>query len=77
MAQDTSSSEKRLKLMRFWLVGTFIIFFAASAVFSGYIGSATGNPIGGMLSSWPIWIIAAVLCAGAYFGYKSFINRQQ
>jgi uncharacterized membrane protein len=77
MTQDTSSNEKRLKLMRFWLVGTFVIIFAASAMFSGYIGSAAGDPIGGMLSSWPVWVIAAVLCIGAYFGYKSFINRQQ
>lgn len=72
-----SDVEKRLKLMRYWLVGTFIIVFAGSAFYSGYIGSIAGDPIGGMLRYGGIvWVIAAVLCVAAYYGYKNWVAKQ-
>ena len=74
MAQN--DTEKRLKLMRFWLIGIFIIVFAGTSIFSGYIGSIIGSPIGGMLVSWPIWLVTAVLALAVYFGYKYWIGRK-
>ncbi|NSW52620.1 MAG: hypothetical protein HPY85_08970 [Anaerolineae bacterium] len=65
--------EKKLKLMRFWLFGTFVIIFAAATI---YVGQFTGMAI---FKEWRYWLsmaIAAALCVGAFFGYKAFISRK-
>jgi hypothetical protein len=78
MAQNTPSNdvEKRLKLMRYWLVGIFLIVFAAATTVYWmwlFPMAGAGAAIGAV---WPIWLIAAVLCAAVYFGYKALIGRK-
>ena len=67
--------EKMLKMMRFWLFGTFLIIFVAAVI---YVGGAlgTGLAILGQLSFWLAFIIAAVLCVAWYYIYKWYLNRQ-
>jgi hypothetical protein len=67
--------EKMLKMMRFWIFGTFLIVFVAALV---YIGGAmgTGLMILGQLNFWLAFIIAAVLCVLWYYVYKWYLNRQ-
>jgi len=65
--------DKKLKLMRFWLFGTFLIVFAAATVFIGqFVGTA-------IFVDWRYWaslVITAALCVGAFFVYKSYLDKQ-
>jgi len=66
--------DQMLKLMRFWLFGTFIILFTAVTV---YIGGAmgTGLAIFRELYFWLAMIITAGLCVLWYFIYKWYLDR--
>ncbi len=67
--------EKMLRMMRFWLFGTFLIVFVAVTV---YAGGAVG--LGTMILREPFYwlamIVAAILCVAAYFIYKWYLNRK-
>lgn len=67
--------ETMLKLMRFWLFGTFVIIYAAATV---YLGGAIGIGIAimGELDYWIAMIAAAALCVVWYFIYKWYLGRQ-
>jgi uncharacterized membrane protein YoaK (UPF0700 family) len=66
---------KKLKLMRFWLFGVFVIIFAA---FTVYIGGAlgTGLMILREVNYWIALIAMAVLCVAAYYLYKWYLGRK-
>lgn len=66
--------EKMLRMMRFWLFGTFLIVFVAALV---YVGGAlgTGLLILGKLNFWLAFIIAAILCVVWYYIYKWYLGR--
>jgi hypothetical protein len=67
--------EKMLKLMRFWLFGTFIIIFVAVTI---YVGGAlgTGLLILRELNYWLAMIVTALLCVVLYYGYKGYLTRK-
>lgn len=67
--------EKMLKMMRFWLFGTFLIVFVAAII---YVGGAmgTGLMILGQLNFWLAFLIAAVLCVAWYYIYKWYLNKK-
>ena len=65
--------ESMLKLMRFWLFGTFIILFAAVTI---YVGMMTGMAILGQFQFWLAFIIAAVLCIVWYYIYKGYLDKK-
>ncbi len=65
--------EKMLKMMRFWLFGTFIIVFAAVTLYAGmWVGSA----IFSQANYWLIIAVTAVLCVVGYYGYKAYLDKQ-
>ena len=64
---------KMVKLMRFWLFGTFIIVYAAVTV---YAGTIVGMEILREPYYWFIIGITAVLCVGLYFGYHWWLMRK-
>jgi hypothetical protein len=66
--------EKKLKLMRYWLFGIFVLVFAGLTAFL-YLVSRKNLWLA-LSSGWMIWGGTAVLCILAYFGYKWFINRK-
>ena len=66
---------KKLKLMRFWLFGVFVIVFAALTAFL-YMPAA-GDLVLAITSAWYIWLIVAVLCVLAYYIYKWILNRKK
>jgi len=66
---------KKLKLMRFWLFGIFVIVFAALTAFL-YM-PAKGNLVAAITGAWLIWLILAVLCVLAYFIYKWILDRKK
>ena len=63
---------KRLRLMRIWLFGTFVIVAAAVAVYGGFF---TGVFILQSTGYWLIVGITAVLCVAVYFGYQWWLRR--
>jgi len=71
----TPEMEKKLKLMRFWLVGIFAIVWTAITI---YIGMFTNRDWWQAIKSgFPIWGIAAVLCAVCFFGYKYWLTNKK
>ena len=79
---DAQEKEKKLKLMRYWLFGAFAIFFAAVTVYFGMIAQAFGliiNESTSIFTSIHYWIfmaILALLCVGAFYFYKWYIERK-
>lgn len=71
--------EKKLKLMRFWLFGTFVIVFVAILAYAWIATSFKYEyePLMFILNKTiPIWGITAVLCLLWYFGYSWYLNRK-
>ena len=70
-----NDKETMLKLMRFWLFGTFIIIFSAVTV---YIGGAlgTGLLIFRTVYFWLAMVITAILCVLWYFIYSWFLDKK-
>ena len=68
-------TEKKLKLMRFWLFGTFVIVFAAMTAFLFIL--TTGNIWLAIQSGWSINFLTAVLCVAAYYFYKWYLGRKK
>lgn len=66
---------KMLRLMKFWLFGTFVIIFAASTI---YVASVfgTGLLIFRELNYWLAMIGAAVLCVIWFYVYKYLIEKR-
>lgn len=67
--------ESLLRLMRFWLFGTFVIIFTAVTI---YVGGALGT---GLLILrepyfWLAIVLTAVLCVVWYFIYKWYLERK-
>ena len=79
---QAQKKEKKLKLMRYWLFGAFAIFFAAVTVYFGLIAQAVGviiNQNTSIFTSIYYWIflaILALLCVGAYYFYRWYLDRQ-
>ncbi|HEX6305651.1 MAG TPA: hypothetical protein VFZ76_15760 [Anaerolineales bacterium] len=71
-----SDRDKMLKLMRFWLFGTFVIIFAAVTI---YVGGALG--LGLMVlqqpNYWLAMFIVAALSAAVYYVYRWYLFRSQ
>jgi hypothetical protein len=66
--------KKLLSLMRFWLVGTYMMVFAIVVL---YVGMNTGHgflPV--VISSAPTWGLLAVVCAVWYFAYVMYLKKQ-
>lgn len=70
----SEQKNKLLKLMRFWLFGTFVIVWASITV---YIGMLTGGDwLAAIVAGWQIWGAVAVLCIVSYFVYKYILSRR-
>ena len=65
---------KRLKVMRFWLFGTFVIVWASITM---YIGLFTGSDwVAALKAGFPIWGIIGVACIVWYVVYLWWLRRQ-
>lgn len=67
--------DKKLRLMRFWLLGAYIIILVAVTVYL-IAGLGLGAPILREINYWLAWVIVAVLFVVTYYGYKWYLNRQ-
>ncbi len=67
--------KKLLNLIAYWLFGTFALVWAAVTM---YIGLFTNRDwMEAIRAGFPIWGSTALLCAGAYVGYRAWRQRQQ
>lgn len=70
-----NDKETMLRMMRFWLFGTFIIIFSAVTI---YVGGALGTGLM-ILRAFYFWLamaITAVLCVLWYFVYKWYLDKK-
>jgi uncharacterized membrane protein YvlD (DUF360 family) len=67
------NEDKKLKLMKFWLFGTFVILVAAITV---YMGMFAGMAVFSQWQYWLVVVIAAVLSIGSFFLYQGLINKK-
>jgi len=76
-------NSKQLKKMATWTIAVFATIFAVfMALFwllkypvtSGSLWNVIGEAL---KAGWLIFVIAAVLCLGAYFGYKLYLERKK
>jgi len=66
---------KMLKLMRYWLFGTFILIFAAATIYTGG-ALGVGLAILKTFNYWLVMFIAAALCVASFYLYKWWINKK-
>ena len=65
---------KRLKVMRFWLVGTFVI---VSFAITAYIGVYTASDwLAAIKAGFPIWGIVAAACIVWYVAHLLWLRRE-
>jgi hypothetical protein len=70
----SNQKDNLLKLMRFWLFGTFVIVWAA---ITAYIGLFTNRDwFAAIKAGFPIWGITGVLCIVWYLGYAYWLRRR-
>ncbi len=73
---------KQLKKMATWTIAVFATVFAVFMTLFWLLvypvtGGSVWNAVGAALSAgWLIFVITAVLCLGAYFGYKLYLDRK-
>jgi len=65
--------EKMLKLMRFWIFGTFVILFSAATV---YLGQFPGLEIMKTREYWVTMAAAAGLSYSVFVFYKGYLAKQ-
>jgi hypothetical protein len=77
-----NENTKKLKRMAVWTIAVFATIFAivmavlwiplynAGATAFGAIGQAFAE-------GWLIFVVVAILCFAAYFGYKYFLNQKK
>ncbi len=67
--------EQKLKLMKFWIFGTFIIVVTAATMYVGSLGGL-GTVIFREMNYWIAIIVSGLLCGLWYFGYSKYLNRE-
>lgn len=78
-----NDKSKQLKKMATWTIAIFATVFAVlMALFWLLVFPVTSGSVwkvlGGVFSAgWLIFVIAAVLCMGAYFGYKFYLDHKK
>jgi len=74
--EEPVEKDNKLKLMRFWIFGTFVII--AAGVTSD-IGSVvgTGTAIFSEMRYWIAIIVSAILCAIWFFAYKKYLDQKE
>jgi len=69
-----SNIEKKLKLVRFWMIGIFAIIFGGVTAFLVLLKG--GDVWQALASGWPIYLISAVVCVVIYYIYKLIVTRK-
>lgn len=73
--QPQDYKEKRIKLMRFWLIGTFLI--VVSAITTYIMTWTQVGVMDALMAGLPIWAITLVTCVAIYVGYRYLYLKNQ
>jgi len=68
--------ENKLKLMKFWIFGVFVIIVAGATIYIGSVVGA-GTAIFLEMRYWIAIIASALLCVICYYGYKNYLDRKE
>ncbi len=66
--------DRLLGMMRFWLIGTFLIICAATTTYLVVLTRA--SVLKAFEVSWPVWGVTALLCVAWYYIYKLYLKRK-
>ena len=76
--------EKKLKLLRFWLLGIFVILAAAIFILYWFLVTAASAVAGAafsigkvFLAVWPFWLGMVVLFVVVYFVYRAVVSKKK
>ena len=74
--EEPVEKDNKLKMMRFWIFGTFIIIMTGVTI---YIGSVVGTStaIFGEMRFWIAIFVSAILCVLGYFAYDKYLDRKE
>ena len=65
--------EKKIRLVRYWTFGIFILAFVVEAMVPGMFANRN---VGLLIANvWPMWLITFVVCALVFFGYPWWARR--
>jgi hypothetical protein len=67
-------NNRLLGMMRFWLIGTFLIICVATTVYIAVLMHET--LLFALQVSLPVWGVTAVLCVAWYYIYKLYLKRK-
>lgn len=76
MSQATANQdvEKRIRLVRYWTFGIFILAFVVETMVPGMFANRN---IGLLIANvWPMWLITLIVCAIIFFGYPWWARRK-
>ena len=74
---------KKLRKMATWTIAVFATVFAVFMAVFWMInyplsdGSAVDVLLASLATGWPVFVIDAVLCLLAFFGYKLYLDRKK
>ena len=66
--------DRLLGLMRFWLIGTFLIVCVTTTLYMALLFQH--DLLSAMKTSLPVWGITGVLCIAWYYVYKLYLRRR-
>ena len=74
--------KKKIRKMATWTIAIFATIFAVTFAFLWLPifpqSSSALAAVGAVFAqAWPILLIDLVLCAGLFFGYSAYVNRQK
>jgi len=78
-----NDKSKKLRKMATWTIAVFATVFALSTAVLWLLKypittGSNWNVLGAVLASgWLIYVVAAILCIAAYFGYKYYLDRKK
>lgn len=64
--------EKKIRLVRYWTFGIFLLAFAAETTMLGLFDS---NPMAIITFGWPMWLATFIPAAVVFFGYPIWARR--
>ena len=65
--------ERKIRLVRYWTFGIFILAFVVEAMIPGMFANRN---IGLLVANvWPMWLITFIICALVFFGYPWWARR--
>ena len=65
--------EKRIRLVRFWTFGIFILAFVVETMVPGMV--ANRNIALLIANVWPMWLVTFIVCGLVFFGYPIWARR--